>query len=532
MSKRVCKTLTLTERVEVIRKLEQKNSQSSIAQQFGVHQSAISRIQKNKESIIQEWQNNNSNPDRKRKRIRKSEDVEEALLNWFSHAKSQKIPISGPLLREKANHLAEELGLTDFKASSGWIERWKDRHSIKFKKQPSEKKKEIDGFSADRWIAELWPNLIKDYQPRDIFNADETGLYWRAIPDDILSFKGAQASEAKVAKDQMTLLLGCNMDGSEKLEPLVIGKNKNPHCFKNVKMLPVSYEGNENAWMTAELWKGWLLGLDEKMRAKKRNILLICDNCVAHSKDFELTNINLVLLPTNMTSLIQPMNQGIVANFKKQYRSLVLRHIDAVMDDGATEDVAAASVAKKLTVLDSLHMQREAWSRITQSTIAKCYKRARFVFPSEEGENDDVDATQEVLWTSGMAQEDFDEYVAIDDDLPTEGRSNSGIRASILRSLKRPETENDDTSDVNEDAVDVKPVTFSTATQCMDVIRRFMEEMGCSSYDSFYTLQNEIHTLKRLNSSQVSFQNCICSTADVKPEVNDDEATSESSSKI
>ena len=67
MSKRNCKTLTFADRVEVFKKLNLKESQSSIAQQFGVNQSAILRIQKNKDKIIQEWQSN-SNPDHKRKR--------------------------------------------------------------------------------------------------------------------------------------------------------------------------------------------------------------------------------------------------------------------------------------------------------------------------------------------------------------------------------------------------------------------------------------------------------------------------------
>ena len=76
MSKRIFKTLTLAEQVEVFKKLDLKESQSSIAQQFGINQSAISRIQKNKDKIIQESQSN-SNPNFKWRRTGKSEDVEE-----------------------------------------------------------------------------------------------------------------------------------------------------------------------------------------------------------------------------------------------------------------------------------------------------------------------------------------------------------------------------------------------------------------------------------------------------------------------
>jgi len=43
----------------------------------------------------------------------------------------------------------------------------------------------------------MLPEILKDYSPRDVFNADETGLYWRAIPDGTLSFKSVQAPVQK-----------------------------------------------------------------------------------------------------------------------------------------------------------------------------------------------------------------------------------------------------------------------------------------------------------------------------------------------
>jgi len=54
------------------------------------------------------------------------------------------------------------------------------------------------------------------------------------------------------------------MDGSEKLNPLVIGngKSKNPRCFKYVKTLPVEYNANKDAWITGDIWKDWLKHLD------------------------------------------------------------------------------------------------------------------------------------------------------------------------------------------------------------------------------------------------------------------------------
>ena len=223
----------------------------------------------------------------------------------------------------------------------------------KFKKQHGEKQ-DVDDFSAERWVVDALPDIIKDYEPRDIFNVDETSLYWRAIPDKMLAFKTAEAAGNKVAKERVTLLLACNMDGGEKLEPLTIGKSRNPRCFTNVKRFPVDYEANKNSWMTNDIWSEWLKKVDNVMR--KRNIVMLCDNCAAHGDNVRLTNVKLVFLPQNMTSLIQSMDQGIIANFKRHYRSLVLRQLMTTIDQDNESSLRASELSKKLMLLDFLHM--------------------------------------------------------------------------------------------------------------------------------------------------------------------------------
>ena len=160
---RAHKALSLTDRVDVLSRLDRKESQVSVAKHYGVHPSQISRILKQKEQLLQDWQNN-SNLDRKRKRTGKAEKVEKALLRWFAQARSRQLPISGPLLTEKATQLAEGLGIQDFKATDSWLQRWKERNNIKFKKQHGEKQ-DVDDFSAERWVVDALPDIIKDYEP-------------------------------------------------------------------------------------------------------------------------------------------------------------------------------------------------------------------------------------------------------------------------------------------------------------------------------------------------------------------------------
>ena len=55
------------------------------------------------------------------------------MNEWFSAVTERGVRISGPMLQQKAEFFAEKIGHSDFKATEGWISRWKDRNNIKFK---------------------------------------------------------------------------------------------------------------------------------------------------------------------------------------------------------------------------------------------------------------------------------------------------------------------------------------------------------------------------------------------------------------
>lgn len=49
--------------------------------------------------------------------------------------------------------------------------------------------------------------LLCDYNPKDIFNADETGLFFCLLPDKMLEFKGVNCKGGKCSKDRLTVLV-------------------------------------------------------------------------------------------------------------------------------------------------------------------------------------------------------------------------------------------------------------------------------------------------------------------------------------
>ena len=74
------------------------------------------------------------------------------------------------------------------------------------------------------------------FSPRDIFNLDEAGVFFNMIPERTYNIKGQNCHGGEKSKQRVTVVLICNADGSEKLRPWIIGKFKNPRCFKNIDM--------------------------------------------------------------------------------------------------------------------------------------------------------------------------------------------------------------------------------------------------------------------------------------------------------
>lgn len=119
------------------------------------------------------------------------------------------------------------------------------------------------------------------------------------MPNKTLHFKGDACIGGKSSKERITALVCANMDGSEKLRLLVIGKSKNPRCLKGIKTLPFDYVSNTKAWMTQDIFSNWLKGIDKQFSRQKRKILLFVDNATCHNNLPELSSIQVEYLPPN-----------------------------------------------------------------------------------------------------------------------------------------------------------------------------------------------------------------------------------------
>ncbi|GBO99621.1 Tigger transposable element-derived protein 6 [Eumeta japonica] len=102
----------------------------------------------------------------------------------------------------------------------------------------------------------------------------------------------------------------------------------------------------------------------------------------AHNDIPQMKAVKIQYLLANTTSKLQPMNQGIIKNFKSLYRKEVVRNMLDIMEE------------KKNSTIDVLHAMRiadKAWRNITATTIKNCYVHCGFSLSlTEEAETENI----------------------------------------------------------------------------------------------------------------------------------------------
>lgn len=180
----------------------EKFFKTAIAKKYGIAPSTLTGFIKDEAKIAEEFSRNKS---RKRAREPGLPEVDKALLIWFTSSRDNKIKVDGLMLKSKAEEFAKKLGNDEFKASDGWLTNWKRRNEVTFKTECGESGS-VDPESAAQWMLSLDP-ILKEYEARDIFNADETGLLFKCDPKSTFAFKNDPCFGGKRSKEIVSILV-------------------------------------------------------------------------------------------------------------------------------------------------------------------------------------------------------------------------------------------------------------------------------------------------------------------------------------
>lgn len=467
-NKRKRNVLTMEKKLEILTKLDKGETSTSLARSYNIGKATVADIKKQRNEIMLFTSKMDSSDGLKRRKVIKSaknQELDKAMETWFTQKRSLNEPISGPLVCEKALEMNEKLGGSeDFKASTGWLQKFKSRHGIR------ELKIQGESLSADSNAAEKFKETFSAFVKKeelsedDVYNADETGLNWKALPrKSLASRKENAACGFKVSKERVTIMTCANAAGTHRLPLLLIGKSKKPRCFKNIKNLPVTYTAQKSAWMDSKLFLDWFENDFIKNVKKWRNdnhktgkVLLLLDNAPSHPSAEVLNSIDpdfqVMYFPPNVTSLIQPMDQGVIEKFKRMYRKQMLRRL--LLNEGTGENVVEFS--KAMNLKHCCYMVADAWDTLTVENLKNAWKKLWFVSEEPEVEetnnlSDFVNLFNEIPGFDDCNNDDAAEWLATDANDPGYHVLDDDGIVSSVQNQSEDEESNDSSCDEDGD---------------------------------------------------------------------------------
>ncbi|XP_015370012.1 PREDICTED: major centromere autoantigen B-like [Diuraphis noxia] len=318
------KALSLTDKLSILHKYDSNPSleKTKLAESLNISESTLRTIiVKRKEIEKRAIEGSN-----KRKKIKhgKYYNLEQILIHWINKKYASSAPLNGPIIQRQALKIAKSLKITDFKATNGWLDRFKKRNLICYR------------------------SVTRKCNP-------------------LLHFKNKRirtCCKNKLSRELLKVLICANSDGTEKLNPLVIGKPLKPKRFIDNESFPCEYSVKDTTLTDNEHFGFWIKKLDETMIKNNRKILLIVDNSSTIQKDIVLENVELIFFPPYITKNLQPMNLGVINVLKHYYEE---HHLNVLKNS----DIKQLNI-----ILNALRHITAAWSSIQPQVIAECFKKA------------------------------------------------------------------------------------------------------------------------------------------------------------
>ena len=300
------------------------------------------------------------------------------------------------------------------------------------------------------WKETVLLPILARYSQNNIYNGDETALFYKSLPHKTYCFDGDKPAGSAKCKDRLTLLIITNMDSSDHRKLSVIGKSKTPHCLQKkykmqVKDMSVDWYASKNAWMTGGIHHQIMTKLNNGMRLSNHHILYVFDNASSHQVQ-EYSHIKFLMLPPNATSIMQPLDQGIILSAKRRYKKKLAQRYLACVENNKD----ANSLLKALNIVLATNMIAASSSTIIQNCFCKAGFKHHAVDPASKIEEDPLPTPAPDVWNSvqrWLGDVQFDEFVASEHETPTAQPMSDNDIVDLVRTENDPQDESDDESE-------------------------------------------------------------------------------------
>ena len=246
-----------------------------------------------------------------------------------------------------------------------WLKSFKERHNIRGKVRINGERASLP--SNDELMLEIRTFIKKSGIPiKNIYNCDETGLFYRSMPNYTHAETHDDGAGGKRCKRRITLMFLVNGDGSDK-QIIMVGTSKTPRGTSSefFNSHDIKYFSNKNAWMTKEIFEKFLKDFDSRM---KEPTILLLDNFSGHSFDVEdgYKYVIPLFLPKNTASSTQPLDGGIISSFKVKYRRFLMEYVvDRVKENNFN--------LKEISVQKITPWIKKSFNELNPCTIQKCF---------------------------------------------------------------------------------------------------------------------------------------------------------------
>uniref|UniRef100_UPI00358F6D90 tigger transposable element-derived protein 1-like n=1 Tax=Myxine glutinosa TaxID=7769 RepID=UPI00358F6D90 len=226
------------------------------------------------------------------------------------------------------------------------------------------------------------PDSVLTTPPHQVYKTDEASLFWKRMPTKtFLSQEETSAPGFKLTKERLSLLFCANAAGTDKLKP-VVGTEKWPLAFKNINVanLPVMWCYNSKACIVQVLFHNWFLHsfIPHVQRfLRSRNLsekaVLVLNNVTSHSHDMAEYNsdFKVVFFPANMMKLIQPIDQGVITNFKRLHTRNIFCHLAT----HGKEQNAFRTLWKRYTLREAIFNIYHSWNEVSKYCLNSAWKK-------------------------------------------------------------------------------------------------------------------------------------------------------------
>ena len=215
------------------------------------------------------------------------------------------------------------------------------------------------------------------------------------------------------------------------------------------------------------------------MRAAGHHVLYVCDN-VSSYQNKEYSNIKFLMLPPNSTSVIQPLDQGIIMSVKRKYKKkLAERYLVSVENN---KD--ANALLKQLNIVAATkHGSPCLEGKPPQASLRIAFIKAGFkhfsVDPQPVPKEPPVAPAPEVWnkvqrWMGGIQ---FDEFVAMEPEAPTTQPMTDEEIVDLVRTEN--EAQEHESKDEEEEAPPAKVIkNASEFLAIIDQQKAFLKRNG------------------------------------------------------